>query len=49
MLLDLSYTTENAWIRDALEKFRRREYRPAEASFLTRPRAGEDGGEGDGT
>jgi trans-feruloyl-CoA hydratase/vanillin synthase len=44
MLLDLSYTTENAWIRDALEKFRRREYRPAEASFLTPPRPGEDDG-----
>ncbi|MDC0666275.1 enoyl-CoA hydratase-related protein [Nannocystis radixulma] len=42
MLLDLSYTTENAWIRDALEKFRRREYRPAESSYLTRPEGEND-------
>jgi trans-feruloyl-CoA hydratase/vanillin synthase len=40
MLFDLSYTTENAWIRDALEMFGRREVRPAKTSFPTRPRAG---------
>lgn len=33
MLHELSYHTESAWIRKALEQFKRRAYKPGHASF----------------
>lgn len=34
MLLDLSYSTDARWIRDALERFKARGYQPARESYL---------------
>jgi len=43
MLFDLSYTTRDAWIKDALAAFRQRQYRPAETSYIeTTKNAGDE-------